>query len=279
MRLRFAIHNPTDAHKILDGGEVIPAGGIGAKSYDSDEVEYLLPELEKKGLEPFILVPCTNGIVRPKRRGLRNKRPAADLPASTKQQVLYTKLTGKSLSPNATRVEASDLIDAAFEARGDDPWSFRGGKNLSATPKAATPPALSSPALGPTAIIPNRLFLAAAPNTPANLDSYTLLVNWSAVSLGKRQGFGLLECEWTEQVDGMFLAGIVRMTAAVVRGANQRVLIYADEPCAEMIAACVLREFLGCSAEVALGILRRHIPGALVGNSDLLQTLEDYRLS
>lgn len=129
-------------------------------------------------------------------------------------------------------------------------------------------------------IIEGRLYSIVTESfTVDNLAGVSVMVNMS----GDRELHELtvpLEVFWSadSDVDERVLEGIVRMCASSMRGIAQKVLLVGEQDAIDTIAACVLREYLGCPASAAMDIMRYEHPGCLQKHA-LIETVLKFRPS
>ena len=85
---------------------------------------------------------------------------------------------------------------------------------------------------------------------------------------------------WTaeNEVDERVLEGVVRMCSAAMKGRRQRVLIVGEDDAIDTVAACVLREYLGCDAAAALTVIRKNDPKRL-SVQQLIGVVENFEPS
>lgn len=67
----------------------------------------------------------------------------------------------------------------------------------------------------------------------------------------------------------------VRFCSSVMKGKAQRVLLIGHQDTVDTVATCVLREFMGCSAQEALNVIRQHRPTCMT-KSELVETVFRY---
>ncbi len=89
---------------------------------------------------------------------------------------------------------------------------------------------------------------------------------------------GVLDWPLPEDMDVGAFNGIVRLIASTMGGKNQRVLLVGQVDSIETIAACALREYLGCVPEIAIGMVRACRRKGL-NKSELLETVFRYHPS
>ena len=130
-------------------------------------------------------------------------------------------------------------------------------------------------------VISKRLYLAREDVfAKADLKSVTVIVNLSSNAKLIPQSEKAVNLRWDigEEVEqGMFEA-LVRYCAAMMKAPSQTVLLVGFHDTVDLIAACILREYLGCKPEIALGILRTSRPKCLTKTA-LLETVNSYKIS
>jgi hypothetical protein len=90
----------------------------------------------------------------------------------------------------------------------------------------------------------------------------------------------LLRASWVEEneVDEMALEGLIRMCASAMKGKGQRVLLVGNQDTVDTLSACVLREYMGCNADVAISLLRVERPKCLA-HDDLVEVIKRFKPS
>ena len=81
-----------------------------------------------------------------------------------------------------------------------------------------------------------------------------------------------------DDVEEKMFETLVRMVAGIMRAPKQLVVLVGHHDTCDIAAACILREYLGCKARIAVSILREARPKCL-DKPDLLDTVENYRIS
>lgn len=114
MRTKYLLSNPGPL-AIRVGDIDLPAGGHSQKTFDRDEVDYLIPELRSKGVRIYYLAPMDLDGPRFGRR--RVKKTAAPIEASPRQRELYRRWTGQDFPAETSRIEASNLIESVMRGR------------------------------------------------------------------------------------------------------------------------------------------------------------------
>jgi hypothetical protein len=137
--------------------------------------------------------------------------------------------------------------------------------------------------IGPPAreIVEGRLYSSAYDDfSAALLSSVTILVDIGGDLDEAASGDGAITVRWAsgDDVDEKVLEGLTRLCASAMRGSGQKILLVGDQNAIDILAACVLREYLGCKASEALEIMRRDRPECLV-KGRLAETVVRYRPS
>lgn len=135
-------------------------------------------------------------------------------------------------------------------------------------------------AVKPREIVENRLYSIAIEDIGAtHLLGMTVLVNMSEdISLSEFSVPMILNWNSGDDVDERVLDGVVRMCSSAMKGTGQRVMLTGSQDSIDTIAACILREYLGCSAGVAFSIMRDGNPGCLQ-KRELTETVLKFRPS
>ena len=81
-----------------------------------------------------------------------------------------------------------------------------------------------------------------------------------------------------DQVDQAMLHGLVKLCSSVMKGKEQRVLIVGTQETIDTIAACVLKEYIGCNSTKAIDIVREGRKYCLNKNI-LIETINGYKPS
>ncbi len=115
-------------------------------------------------------------------------------------------------------------------------------------------------------VIEGRLFLSDTASFHAGqLHGISVLVILGGSSELGTDAKDLVRVSWTceNEVDEKVLEGVVRMCASAMKGREQSVLLVGDDDAIDTIAACIIREYLGCGAQTAIGIVRQDDPKRL----------------
>jgi len=81
-----------------------------------------------------------------------------------------------------------------------------------------------------------------------------------------------------DDVEEKMFEALVRMVAGIMKAPKQVVAIVGHRDTCDIAAACILREYLGCKARIAISILREARPKCLA-KPDLVDTVENYKIS
>jgi len=87
-----------------------------------------------------------------------------------------------------------------------------------------------------------------------------------------------LRWDMDTDVDEHAFEGLVRFCACMMRAQKTAVLIIGHQDTVDVIAACAMREYLGCNGKIAVGILRESRSSAL-SKTVLLNTVLNYKVS
>ena len=112
------------------------------------------------------------------------------------------------------------------------------------------------------------------------LDGVTALVNLSgdAGLILESERFICLTWNTDDNVQECQFEAAVRFCSSVMKGKAQRVLLVGHQDTVDTVATCVLREFMGCSAQEALNVIRQHRPTCMT-KSELVETCFKYTVS
>lgn len=115
---------------------------------------------------------------------------------------------------------------------------------------------------------------------PDHLEAVTVLVNLSDDKDLVMPGDGIMNILWStgDTVDEKVLEGLVRLCSSSMRGMRQRVLLVGAQDAIDTVAACILREYMGCSAVDALTIMRSEHPECMK-KTELAETVLRYKPS
>lgn len=130
-------------------------------------------------------------------------------------------------------------------------------------------------------IVEGRLYAVSFENfIPDHLDAVTVLVNMTEEVDLILPGEGIMNILWStgDVVDERVLEGLVRLCSSAMRGIRQRVLLVGAQDAIDTISACILREYMGCSAVDALRIMREGHPECLK-KTELAETVLRFRPS
>ena len=81
-----------------------------------------------------------------------------------------------------------------------------------------------------------------------------------------------------KNVDEDIFFAIIRYCSALMKCDNQRVLLIGYQDAVDTMAACVVREYTGCDAKIALEVTRASRPFCLT-KSELIETVFNYKIS
>ena len=129
-------------------------------------------------------------------------------------------------------------------------------------------------------VIEGRLYVVSRSDLEAShLDDITVVVDMGDVS-NESYSDDVLVISWPteEHVDEKVLEGIVRLCSSAMRGVDQKILLIGSSESVDTVAACVVREYLGCSAIVAMKVLRESRPDA-INKPTLAETIVRYKPS
>lgn len=130
-------------------------------------------------------------------------------------------------------------------------------------------------------IIENHLYLVSEEDfRREHLNGMSVFVDLRRGIEPMRVSGDILHVYWDvgDDVDEHVLDGLVHLCAYSMKGDGNRVLIAGSFDAVDTVAACVLREYMGCAAPVALSILRRERPGSLM-KQELVETVVRYKPS
>lgn len=130
-------------------------------------------------------------------------------------------------------------------------------------------------------VIERRLYTVTSEDySEKDLEGVTVLVNLGESPYLTRNVGRYLCIFWAteENVDQAAFEGLIRLCGSSMKGKKQRVLIVGHQDVVDVVAACVLREYLGASARAAVGIIRRGRKKCML-QSGLVETVRSYRPS
>lgn len=81
-----------------------------------------------------------------------------------------------------------------------------------------------------------------------------------------------------DDVEEKMFEALVRFAGGMMKSPKQVVVLVGHHDTIDVTAACILREYLGCKPEIAIGILREARPKCL-SKPDLVETVCNYRIS
>lgn len=93
-------------------------------------------------------------------------------------------------------------------------------------------------------------------------------------------GEGTIHLRWNigDDVEERMFEALVRFAANMMKSPKQVVVLVGHRDTIDVCAACILREYLGCKAEIAISILRESRPKCL-NKPDLVETVVNYTIS
>lgn len=131
-------------------------------------------------------------------------------------------------------------------------------------------------------VVAGRLYLAREDViSKADIKSATVVIDLASKSraaINSFDGFVYLRWDIGEDVEEKMFEALVRLVAGVMKAPKQAVVLVGHHDTIDVTAACVLREYLGCKPEIAIGILREARPKCL-NKPDLVDTVSNYRIS
>jgi hypothetical protein len=112
-----------------------------------------------------------------------------------------------------------------------------------------------------------------------HLDGVTVLVNMSD-DIGLADIGVPVTLTWTadDNVEERVLEGVVRLCSSAMKGGKQRVLLVGSQDAVDVLGACVLREYTGCTAGQVFPIMREGHPNSLQ-KRELMETVLKFRPS
>jgi hypothetical protein len=113
-----------------------------------------------------------------------------------------------------------------------------------------------------------------------SFDGMTAVVNLSDTHDNVPNLEAYLYTHWSmgRDVDEAAFDGLIRFITTLLRGKGFKVLVIGHQDTIDVVATCVLREYLGCTPEVALGIMRIDRPQCMT-RSELLETVFSYKIT
>jgi hypothetical protein len=131
-------------------------------------------------------------------------------------------------------------------------------------------------------VVSGRLYLAREDVMgKAELKSATTVIDLSSkakMPAGTWGGSVYLRWDIGDDAEEKMFEALVRLIAGIMKAPKQVVALVGHHDTLDIIAACVLREYLGCKPEIAISILREARPKCLT-KSDLIATVANYKIS
>ena len=130
-------------------------------------------------------------------------------------------------------------------------------------------------------VITGRLYLAREDVfSRADLKQVTVVVNLSSNNNLLAPDCKKVNLRWDigDDVEEKMFENLVRYCAGVMKAPKQCLAIIGHHDTVDVVAACVLREYLGCKTSIALGIMRGKRTKCLTKES-LVSTIDSYRIS
>jgi hypothetical protein len=115
----------------------------------------------------------------------------------------------------------------------------------------------------------------------SELKSATVVIDLSSGSKHVSDSWeGSVYLRWNigEDVEEKMFEALIRMVSGVMKAPKQTIALVGHHDTIDVVAACVLREYLGCKPEIAISILREARPKCL-NKPDLISTVGNYRIS
>ena len=135
-------------------------------------------------------------------------------------------------------------------------------------------------------VVSGRLYLAREDVIgKAELKTATVVIDLSACTKGSKNADigswnGAVHLRWDigDDVEEKMFESLVRLVAGMMKAPKQCVALIGHHDTIDVLAACVLREYLGCKPEIAVAILREARPKCL-HKPDLVETVCNYHIS
>ena len=131
-------------------------------------------------------------------------------------------------------------------------------------------------------IIPKRLYTSRRDIfNKADLDGKAVIVDLSGeaqIPLPPKTNYIYLHWDMDADVDEHAFGGLIQFCASMMRAQKTAVLIIGHQDTVDVVAGCILREHLGCSGKIAVGILRESKSNAL-NKQELLDTVLNFKIS
>lgn len=131
-------------------------------------------------------------------------------------------------------------------------------------------------------IVAGRLYLAREDViSKVDLRASTIVVDLSSKAkniAALADGSVYLRWDIGGDVEERMFESLVRFVAGMMKAPKQVVAIVGHHDTIDVMAACVLREYLGCKPEIAISILREARPKCL-NKPDLVETVGNYQIS
>ena len=132
-------------------------------------------------------------------------------------------------------------------------------------------------------VVSGRLYLAREDVIgKSDLKAATVVIDLSSgakgTSLGAWNGSVFLRWDIGGDVEEQMFESLIRLIAVMIKAPRQSVALIGHHDTIDVVAACVLREYLGCKPEIAISILRESRPKCLT-KPDLINTVSNYRIS
>jgi hypothetical protein len=112
-----------------------------------------------------------------------------------------------------------------------------------------------------------------------HLDGVTVLINMSD-DIGLSDLGVPVTLTWVsnDNVEERVLEGVVRLCSSSMKGGRQKVLLVGSQDAIDTLAACILREYIGCTAGQVFTIMREGHPDCLQKH-ELMETILKYKPS
>lgn len=130
-------------------------------------------------------------------------------------------------------------------------------------------------------VIPNRLYLAREDVfNKVDMKKISIVINLSSnpkliCPCGK-----YINLRWNigDNVEEKMFEALVRFCAGAIKAPKQCLALIGHHDTVDVLAACVLRDYLGCATSIALGMMWEKRPKCLT-KPGLVETVEQYKIS
>lgn len=289
MRKRWIIRNPDNNDAVaLRDGTILGPGQATEHRFSTPEIERFYPDIQKHGLEVVEARPRyrqhdalhEHRITHPKIRDFAEKAGLLATPQQTEYYRRITEAAGvkQELPAGLSRQTASDLIETFLMAHPE----IRGKALPTTSTSRERRPTSRLNAVSPhpadrktgkrlvyggcmQKVITDRLYSVSVDHAmPEHLRDVTLLIDMGSGFPAKISSDAMM-VRWPagENVDEQLLIGLVALCARTIRSKGQRVLLVGSQEAIDVLAACILRAYVGCDSDTAIKIIRDGNPARL----------------